>query len=388
MMVSTKEPAPTETGLRRYRRSPFYLLYWDAEGLVALNCNRYRMFKGAERYLNLLVALGQWATADDLAQRLMATTPATQRALDRLVRMELVVEHPPGPGDDLSSGDQRTDWNLVELALQRQTAAGGFDPAQLQGEAPAAFKPRPASTPIVLPAAPLSEEVSLRSALENRRSQRRYADTPLSIDQLGTFLASSARVTGTRRDPVVGEISRRPYPSGGGRHPLEIYVVCNSVAGLAPGAYQYHPLHHELYPLNASAEGLATLNSEVRMAAGNLPRRDPPVVLMITAVFQRSMWKYQRLALSLILKEVGALYQGMHLVATAMGLAGCPLGGGRESDNAQWLGLDSLHESQVGCFLLGWPENEADTSTDKLTSPISLTTRNGSPPTAPGDEIS
>jgi SagB-type dehydrogenase family enzyme len=76
-------------------------------------------------------------------------------------------------------------------------------------------------------------------------------------------------------------------------------------------------------------------------------------LIILTARFQRLMWKYQSLAYALILKHVGVLYQTMYLVATAMGLAPCAVGGGNSDLFAQATGLDYYTETSVGEFLLG-----------------------------------
>jgi len=77
------------------------------------------------------------------------------------------------------------------------------------------------------------------------------------------------------------------------------------------------------------------------------------VLLIVTARFQRLSWKYESIAYATVLKDVGVLYQTMYLVATAMGLAPCAVGGGNADLAARILGLDYLAESSVGEFLLG-----------------------------------
>jgi SagB-type dehydrogenase family enzyme len=79
----------------------------------------------------------------------------------------------------------------------------------------------------------------------------------------------------------------------------------------------------------------------------------PQVLITITARFQRLSWKYQSIAYSVLLKDVGALYQTMYLVATAMDLAPCALGGGNSDLFAVAAGLDYYSETSVGEFLLG-----------------------------------
>ena len=58
-------------------------------------------------------------------------------------------------------------------------------------------------------------------------------------------------------------------------------------------------------------------------------------------------------AYQLMLQEVGALYQTMHLVAALHDLAACPVGAFPERAVAEILGVDSLDEAQVGWFAVG-----------------------------------
>lgn len=343
-------------GPARYKRSPFCLLHWEGSDLFARNCNTRRIFRIAERYVSVLHRLSDWTTLDELLPWLSVDEATLREVLRRLVTMGLVVVHPPAPGDWLPEGPDATSWDLIDLALQRKTSRGGFDPdAARPGESPPAFKAPPGGPPLVLEPGGLDDGPSLRAVIDRRRSVRTYADAELRLEDLGRFLYAAARVQHIIRDPVLGTMTNRPSPSAGGRHALELYPLCNAVAGLAPGAYYYDPRHHALHLVKPGDARQQEITRQARAATGEACNRDPPVILAITAVFQRSMWKYENIALALILKDVGALYQTMYLVATALGLAPCGLGGWMEKENAEWLGLDPLVESQVGAFMLGYP---------------------------------
>jgi SagB-type dehydrogenase family enzyme len=79
----------------------------------------------------------------------------------------------------------------------------------------------------------------------------------------------------------------------------------------------------------------------------------PHVVLILAARFARVAWKYDAMAYALVLKHVGVLYQTMYLVATAMGLAACALGGGDSDVFCAAAGTDYYAETSVGEFILG-----------------------------------
>jgi SagB-type dehydrogenase family enzyme len=77
------------------------------------------------------------------------------------------------------------------------------------------------------------------------------------------------------------------------------------------------------------------------------------VQLVFTARFDKINRRYEGNAYALILQEVGALYQTMYLVATAMGLAPCAVGGGNADAFAGVIGTDPLEEASVGAFVIG-----------------------------------
>jgi SagB-type dehydrogenase family enzyme len=193
-----------------------------------------------------------------------------------------------------------------------------------------------------------AEERSFTAVLEARRSVREQGESPLSAEQLGEFLYRAARIQKMSEE---GGVSFRPHPGGGALHELEIYPLVDRCQGLEAGLYHYDPLAHQLSklaPLNPYVKALLQM-----AAVTGLLERPPQVLLVIAARFQRMQLKYQSMTYSVILKNVGALYQTMYLVATAMGLAPCALGGGHSDLFAQAAGLNYLEETSVGEFLLG-----------------------------------
>lgn len=351
-----------------YRRASHCVVYWDQGDLCALECEGPRLFRGADRYMGLLHHLDQWKTAGEVCSELSLGAEANVASLlNQLLGMGLVKAR-EGEADTVPenghSAPNASTWNPIDLAMQRQTGQRGYNPADPpRGTGPPAFKTRPESPAIKLP--PASDELSLPlgRAIDCRRTRRSYSGSPLSLDDLATFLQWSASRTTMAEN---GERQRfhRSYPSAGARYPLEIYPVVNAVNGLDAGAYYYDPRGHALHLVRDADERQSELNREIHWAAGTLLNREPPVVLLITAVFQRTLWQYDRLGLSLIFKDVGGLFQTMYLVATAMNLAPCAIGGGREAHNARWLRLDPLEESQVGCFLVGYPSTDTRSDHD------------------------
>ncbi|NTU60191.1 MAG: SagB/ThcOx family dehydrogenase, partial [Deltaproteobacteria bacterium] len=83
---------------------------------------------------------------------------------------------------------------------------------------------------------------SLLSVLRSRRSVRRYAPTPLSLEEVALLLWATQGITERHGDYA----TLRPVPSAGGRHPFETYLYAQRVAGVTPGLYRYLPVEHAL----------------------------------------------------------------------------------------------------------------------------------------------
>ena len=194
-------------------------------------------------------------------------------------------------------------------------------------------------------------ESSLTEAIESRQSIREYGDYPITIEQLGELLYRCARVTEVYQMEEVGEVSRRPYPCGGARYELEIYIVVQQCEGLDAGLYHYDPLNHQLEQIADYDGEVPALIADARLSSGE--QDTPQVLLIITARFGRLFCKYKSLAYALVLKHVGVLYENLYLVATNMNLAPCALGAGNSDKFAQITGLDYYEESAVGEFMLG-----------------------------------
>ncbi len=221
-------------------------------------------------------------------------------------------------------------------------------------EPPPALKPRMSEEALELYKPDLeaieTTEASFTQILEARKSIREYGEAPIAAQQLGEFLYRCARVKQLIQTEQT-EIARRPYPSGGALYELELYPVVNSCEGIPSGLYHYDPLSHQLCRISDRTETVEALLTDARQSMGQ--QGMPQVLIVIAARFQRLAWKYESMAYALLLKHVGALYQTMYLVATAMSLAPCGIGGGNSDLFTKAAGCDYYAETSVGEFALG-----------------------------------
>jgi SagB-type dehydrogenase family enzyme len=193
-------------------------------------------------------------------------------------------------------------------------------------------------------------EPAFTTVLERRRTVRHQGARPVTRAQLGELLY---RALGMRHADLDGRDQKeaRVYPSGGALYETDVYTVVRQCEGLEPGLYSYRVDEHALYRVPARKPELAEL---LQLAADSMRlSAQPQVVIVLTARFARMAWKYEVMAYSAMLKNVGVIFQTLYLVATAMGLAPCALGSGGADLFARATGLDPLVEGSVGEFALG-----------------------------------
>ncbi len=190
----------------------------------------------------------------------------------------------------------------------------------------------------------------LTRVLEQRRSVREHGEPPIALRQLGEFLYRSARV---RETTGIGdhEVARRVYPGGGAAYELEVYLAVGRCRGLEPGLYHYRPAAHQLVRIAGFGAEVERL---LRSGRGAARMQSPAQVLvLLSARFRRLSRTYASVAYAMVLKDVGVVMQTMYLVATAMGLAACAVGGGDSDLFARAADLDYYEETSVGELLLG-----------------------------------
>ncbi|WP_437735084.1 SagB family peptide dehydrogenase [Sorangium sp. So ce1335] len=197
----------------------------------------------------------------------------------------------------------------------------------------------------------LAADPPFTAVLEARRSARAQGREPISIEALGELLYRAARVRSRRAGDHPYETTSRPYPSGGACYELDIYLAVQQCRGLPAGLYHYDPEAHGLCRLrDLTPDVLALLDGAAR---ATLSQARPQILLCIASRFQRVSWSYEGIAYSVVLKDVGVLYQTIYLVAEAMGLSCCAVGSGDSDLFARAAGTDYYAETTVGEMILG-----------------------------------
>jgi SagB-type dehydrogenase family enzyme len=192
----------------------------------------------------------------------------------------------------------------------------------------------------------------LSAILESRCSVRKYGIVPPTAAELGAFLYRTARVKYRLESPDES-FAWRPYPSGGALYEQEFYVTIDACTDLVRGFYYYDPEGHALCPIRAPDAEIEALLYEASMSAAFIGR--PQILITIASRFARFNRKYSGMSYAAQIKNIGAIYQTMYLVATAMGLGGCALGLGNSDRFCRIAAVDYLQEGSLGEFMLGKP---------------------------------
>jgi SagB-type dehydrogenase family enzyme len=207
------------------------------------------------------------------------------------------------------------------------------------------------AVPLPPPVAPRQE---LGAAIQGRFSCRRFTSEDVSLQDAATLLYWCYGKLGICH-PGGTELVRRPVPSGGGLYPLEQYVIVRRIGGLAPGIYHYNVLGHFLECVT-DAPMPAKVLSDTFMCQPYVG--ESAFVLVLTAVFARSLWKYKDRGYRYMLFEAGHVAQNANLVAAALGLGSLNLGGFFDADLVAYLNLDVEEEAPLYAVAFGRPQEE------------------------------
>jgi SagB-type dehydrogenase family enzyme len=197
-------------------------------------------------------------------------------------------------------------------------------------------------------------ETSLKDAIESRLSCRKFASDPLTSVQLATVLKAAYGVQG-RLYLGDSEFLERTVPSGGGLYPLELYLLVQHVADLEPGIYHYSVLQHALEQIEVLQLPRPLVS---RLFMGQPYAAAASVIIVFTAVIERSLWKYRNRGYRYILMEAGHAAQNVNLVASALELGSLNLGGFFDSELADLLSLDIDAEVPLYGIAVGAPATE------------------------------
>jgi SagB-type dehydrogenase family enzyme len=278
------------------------------------------------RACEVLSAFSQWRTIDEAVPYCRGITRGEIEQYVATLRDAgfLAAAHDePGAAD--AAMETFEPWNPAAgffHSATRNVAFSSLNDLRREQREKSRERPWPGATHVPesgeIVALPVSEDQSpLTAILTQRRSWRQFGDDALPLEALATLLW----LTGGIQHWVVtdlGTFALKTSPSGGSLHPIELYVLVRSVAGLRPGFYHYAAGDHQLRLLagHAAPRPVTTyLPSQPWFEGAN-------AVTFFVAHYERSLWRYSYpRAYRAPLVEAGHLAQTFCLSATELGLA-------------------------------------------------------------------
>jgi SagB-type dehydrogenase family enzyme len=351
-MSSGNRPPRIERAVMNLRRATSLIAYWS-DG--AFQLHNYLTNSRSTASPGIVLLLQELAGYHPLAEVIEAFGDSVTR---ELIDRDVLVEQ----GSPLDAKEsllaQTWEWGIEARHFHYVTQAVRFEnkPA-LEREL---LKPQSESRPepfkdgggsaVELPLTFDSRVGDLWEALRSRRTRRSFLRAPISLDELSTILQWTWGRRETFQDADLGMFLFKTSPSGGARHPIEVYPVVLRVDGVESGLYHYSVKRHALERL-----GDQPAESElVRLCGSQEWIADASVVFFMTAMAKRSMWKYPNAhAYRVMLLDAGHLGQTFHLVCTQMGLAPFTTAAIQGFDVEDLLAVDGVGELAVYAAAVG-----------------------------------
>lgn len=151
-------------------------------------------------------------------------------------------------------------------------------------------------------------KISLREAIENRRSLRKYSNQSLTLEELSYLLWCTQGV----KEVVSRPATLRTVPSAGARHAFETYLMIRNVEGIKTGLYRYLAIEHKLIEVNMEED----IDSKVSESCFNQPMMNQSAVTFIwVAVPYRMKWRYGERSYRYLHLDAGHVCQNLYLAA-------------------------------------------------------------------------
>ncbi|HXK49889.1 MAG TPA: SagB/ThcOx family dehydrogenase [Clostridiales bacterium] len=177
--------------------------------------------------------------------------------------------------------------------------------------------------------------ISLKDAIIQRRSRRKYTNEIISFEELSFLLYATQ---GVKKNSE--RHSFRTVPSGGARHPFETYLFVHKVEGIEKGLYRYLPLEHAVCLEKKYKRGM-----EKELDSATLGQFWKAGVYFIwTAVPYRTEWRYIDASAKLIALDAGHLCQNLYLACEEIGCGTCGIGAYSQKEADSFLSVDGKDE--------------------------------------------
>jgi SagB-type dehydrogenase family enzyme len=344
------------------RRAKCLFAYWRGDRLFFHNFSRRLTVSGRPITWEVLAFFSKWRTSQEALIHFDGYTPESViSTLSQFVKQGLLlVKDSRETVQDSRLAKEWSAW-LPEGSFHFSTKDVPFLPDNLSLDTWKAILPKRPPPKIfktvkgpkkTLPPARAFPNSEFIRVLHARKTHRRFSKQEVTLEAVSQLLSLVWGVTGYFCSSMFGKLLHKTSPSGGARHPGEVYVMALRVKGLKPGLYHYHPAHHCLKMISPNA----TRQKAYLYCARQGHARNAAALFLMTAVFRRTMWKYHLArAYRAVLLDAGHLCQTFCLVATWLGLAPFCTAALKDTLIEKELGIDGISESVLYVAGIGCP---------------------------------
>jgi SagB-type dehydrogenase family enzyme len=345
----------------RLRRARSLLAYWRGGQLFFYNFARRLTVSARANTCDVLDFFSEWRTFQEAIAHFADYSPRSVRStLSQLVKGGLLVLKDSSEAEQDSRITKEWKTWLPEGSFHFSTKDAAYvgpswSFARLKSTLPKTASPKifkmVKGAKRTLPARTFPDSEFIR-VLMARKTHREFSNEEITIETISQLLSLVWGVTGYLYSDMFGKLMHKTSPSGGARHPGEVYLMALRVKGLKRGLYHYHPGRHYLKMVSPNA----TPQKAGLYCARQYHPRDAAALFLMTAVFRRTMWKYfLPRAYRVVLLDAGHLCQTFCLVATWLGLAPFCTAALKDTLIETDLGIDGIRESIIYVAGVGVP---------------------------------
>ncbi len=351
----------------RLRRARTILAYWSKGQLVFENYSTRVSIAADPIVTRILHLFDRWHRIEQVLPKMPEYSSRSLRlAVQQLTQHTLLVREGTRDAEqDAYLAEVWRDWlphGSFHFATKDVTFVWGSRREKMmeaylaESRQPSFYKRYREAPRLRLPTCPPPRGEFLRVLLE-RKTQRAFSAGTLPVSAVSQLLFYTWGVMGYLSTPF-GRLAHKTSPSGGARHPGEVYLLALRVKGLPSGLYHYDPRNHCLKRLRKGP----MQNKAVAYCAGRASVKEAAALFLMTAVFPRTMWKYRfARAYRVVTLDAGHLCQTFCLTATFLGLAPFCTAALKDSLIEKDLGLDGISESVVYAAGVGLPRAASQT---------------------------
>lgn len=178
---------------------------------------------------------------------------------------------------------------------------------------------------VPLPPPQITGTMAVESALQERRSRREFAETPLTLAELGQMLWAGQGMTNDQ--------GGRTAPSSRNKYPLRLFVAVDRVTDVPQGIYEYLPETHSLGQVTAGS-----LAGEWEAISAQVHPQVAAAVIFVSAVITDPTTAQPTL------QESGHVGQNFYLQAEALDLNMTVMGGFDSEPAQSVIGIDAFEK--------------------------------------------